>query len=283
MSGKVIFFWDFDAQWGADNSRSNGGRKNWGHLDFENTERILALHEQYQIPACFAVVAAVALGGSRPYHDAQLIRKVHDQGHEVACHSMYHEWLPGLGERVLRRQLRESKDALEQCIGNSVFAFVPPFNRPMDYFRRGSISISERVESGMDRIDIPRLCELLAGTGYLFCRISYAGPLERLQKLIRGSRPLKPSRVEFIHEITCIRLNAPAGFGKYLDPLLDSAIAHGGIVQVYAHPHSFTSGGPQDEKNFEPFLKKISSMRQDGDLEVALPRQLVRQVEIDES
>ena len=60
MAGKLIIFWDYDTQWGADRSRSPGGAKTWGNLEFENTERLLELHAQYGVPACFAVVGAAA-------------------------------------------------------------------------------------------------------------------------------------------------------------------------------------------------------------------------------
>src|SRR5215470_10951843 len=84
--GGFMIFWDYDTQWGADRSRSGGGPKSWGALDFENTERLLQLHEQFDIPACFAVVGAAALPGSRPYHDPEQIRRIHQAGHEVASH-----------------------------------------------------------------------------------------------------------------------------------------------------------------------------------------------------
>ena len=36
---RLIFFWDYDTQWGGDRSRLPGGRKEWGRLDFENAAR----------------------------------------------------------------------------------------------------------------------------------------------------------------------------------------------------------------------------------------------------
>src|ERR1035437_987735 len=94
-----VIFWDYDTQWGGDRSRSPGGPKNWGRLDFENTERLLELHAQFNIPACFAVVGAAALPGLRPYHDPDQIRRIHAAGHEIASHSFQHDWLPAHGRR----------------------------------------------------------------------------------------------------------------------------------------------------------------------------------------
>src|SRR5436189_6081791 len=130
--GTFVMFWDYDTQWGADRSRSGGGAKTWGHKEFENTERLLDLHGQFSVPACFAVVGAAALPGARPYHDPAQIRRIHAAGHEVASHSFRHDWLPALGRDALIETLRRSKETLEDCIGAPVTSFVPPFNQPYD-------------------------------------------------------------------------------------------------------------------------------------------------------
>ena len=137
MTGRVVFFWDFDAQWGADRSRAPGGAKSWGNQEFINTQRLLELLTEVQIKACFAIVGAVALPGDRPYHDPLLVRRISESGHEIASHGFKHEWLPGLGREKLGQMLRESKDTLEQCIGKAVTTFVPPYNQPFDYLSRG--------------------------------------------------------------------------------------------------------------------------------------------------
>ena len=153
--GEVVCFYDYDTQWGDRRSRSFGGPKSWGHRDFENTEQLLALHARYEVPACFAVVGAAALPGTRPYHDPQQIRRIHAAGHEIASHSFRHEWLPGLDRDALRETLRRSKDALEQCIGAPVTSFVPPFNQPFDYPAALAWSLSERREAGRSRTNLP--------------------------------------------------------------------------------------------------------------------------------
>ena len=134
-----MIFWDYDTQWGADRSRSNGGPKKWGPQEFENTERLLDLHAEYNIRACFAVVGAAALPGPRPYHDPDQIRRIHAAGHEVGSHSFHHDWLPGLNREALNETLARSKAALEDCIGAEAISFLPPWNPPFDYPRRLSI------------------------------------------------------------------------------------------------------------------------------------------------
>ncbi len=274
--GKLFIFWDFDAQWGAVRSRAPGGAKSWGPLDFENTERLLEIHAQAGIPACFAVVGAVALIGERPRHDPALVRRISSMGHEIASHSMYHEWLPGMGYTKLIDSLRDSKNALEQAAGCPVLSFVPPFNQPVDHLPAGSISLSERMQAGKDRIDLRRLCQALGETGYRFCRVSYSPFFERFLRQLGLNRRSHPSFPEEINCITCLRLNTRAGFQRDALTLLDRCAQQGGLAVVYGHPHSLHSGNAQDELSLLSFLEKANSLIASGRLQAALPGQLVK-------
>jgi hypothetical protein len=271
-TGSLLLFWDYDTQWGADRSRIGGGPRDWGQLEFENTERLLALHAEYDVPACFAVVGSAALPGERPYHDPDQIRRIHDAGHEVGSHSHRHEWLPGLDAQRLRETVRSSKDALEQCIGSRVTTFVPPWNQPFDYPRRLSISLSERREVRSERTGLRRLCEMLAETGYGFCRVAYRPLTDRLRDRL-GGRDEPPRRPEKIAGLTCVRLN---GFGFQAETLrlVKSCVVSGGFAVVYAHPHSISLDGPQHENHLVPFLECVRDLRRAGHLRVRLPRQV---------
>lgn len=271
-----LLFWDYDTQWGADRSRSSGGPKNWGHLEFENTERLLDLHARYEIPACFAVVGAAALVGPRPYHDPGQIRRIYAAGHEIASHGFRHEWIPGLGRQRLDEMLRLSKDALEQCIGAPVVSFVPPYNQPFDYPPKGSFSLSERREAGKGRLNLHDMCEVLAECGYRFSRVSYRLPLLRLADWLLGSwRVEYQTRAENIAGITCVRLNTPGGFDAATLGMLDRCVAKGGLTIVYGHPHSLHVGNSQDERWLIPFLEKVRDLQKQERLCVVLPKELV--------
>jgi len=274
-TANVVFFWDYDTQWGADRSRSPGGPKHWGPLEFGHTERLLELHAQYNIPACFAVVGAAALPGERPYHDPEQIRRIHAAGHEIASHSFSHDWLPALGPCALRETLRRSKDAIEQCIGAPVLSFVPPYNQPFDYLRGLSISLSERRSVRHDRTDLRRLCDALRECGYRFCRVSYRPLWQRLVERMLRKRlhlPLRPVRIA---GVTCLRLTT-TGFDRAAAEALGRAVRRGGFVAISGHPHSLHSGNPQDEKHLVPLLRQISQLRGSGCLQVLLPRDLTQ-------
>lgn len=272
---RLLLFWDYDTQWGADRSRTAPGPKDWGPLEFENTNRLLSLLERYRIPACFAVVGSAALPGERPYHDAAQIRRIHAAGHEIGSHSHRHEWLPGLDRQRLRETLRSSRDALEQCIGSLVTTFVPPWNEPFDYPQGWSFSLSERREAPGDRTDLRQLCEALRELGYLFCRVSYRPVFQRLADRLLGRRFDHLGHLETIAGVRCARLNTPGGFGEDTLRSLERNVERGTLIVAYGHPHSLTLGNSQDERYLVPFLERIDELRSRGRIEVVLPRDLV--------
>lgn len=242
--------------------------------EFKNTERLLELHDEYGVPACFAVVGAAALPGKRPYHDADQIRRIHAHGHEVASHSFRHEWIPGMGYVKLLDSLLRSKDALEQCIGTPVVTFVPPHNQPFDYVQGWSISLSERREVRQGRIDVGRLCQALGETGYRVCRVCYRSLGQRLVERAVGrrlDRPMLPARIE---GVTCVRLNTPGGFGTATAMVVADCARRGGTVVIYGHPHSLYAPNPQNERWLVPLLGQVRALRDAGELRIALPREL---------
>jgi peptidoglycan/xylan/chitin deacetylase (PgdA/CDA1 family) len=273
-TGKVVFFWDVDTQWGADRSRSPGGPKSWGGLDFDNLDRLLELHAAYEAPACFAVVGSAALAGEHPYHGPEKIRALARAGHEIASHSHRHEWLPGLDREALRESLGASRRALEQCIGAPVVTFVPPFNQPFDFPSGLSFSLSERREAGADRSDLKRVCEVLVETGYRVCRVSFRSLAKRLAERLTGRRADDPERVRRIAGMRCLRLNTPGGFDGAAVAMLERTAREGGLAVVYGHPHSLLSGNEQDQSHLVRLLERLAVLRASGSIRVALPREL---------
>jgi hypothetical protein len=271
-----MIFWDYDTQWAGDRWRAGQGPMNLGELEFANTDRLLELHAEYDVPACFAVVGSAALPGTRPYHDPDQVRRIHAAGHEIASHSHRHEWLPGLDRASLLETLRASKDALEQCVGSQVTSFVPPFNQPYDYPQGGAFCFSERREAGRTRTDLRSLCQALKETGYAFCRMVYRPMHLWLIERLFHTRLDRPTRPEMIAGVTCVQLNAPCGFAGGSVAMVDRCVREGGMVVVYGHPHSLHKGTPQDERWLVPFLEHVQELSRQGVLEVRLPRECVR-------
>lgn len=272
---RVLFFWDYDTQWGADRSRNPHRIPDWGGLEFANTELVLEAHARYCIPACFAVVGAAALPGERPYHDPGQIRRIHAAGHEVGSHSFLHEWLPGLGGEKLRETLRCSKDALEQCIGADVTTFVPPYNQPFDHARGWSFSLSERRAVRHDRIDVVRLCAALREAGYDFCRLGDRALPLRLADYVAGGELHRPGQLDTIEGIRCLRINTPCGFSSKARQVIERHLGRGGFWVLYGHPHSVSDAeSSQSLGMLEATLEAVEGWRREGRVECVLPRDL---------
>lgn len=283
MTGRLILFWDFDSQWGADRSRSPGGPKAWGMDDFTNTERLLEIHQTIKVPVCFAVVGKAADAGARPYADQALIKKISDAGHEIASHSLYHEWLPESTPVKLEYSLKTSKHLLENCIGAPVTTFVPPFNQPFDYPAKGSISLSERRAVPEGRVDLGVLGTAASAAGYTFMRVSYETFQERLFGFTGKQRGRPPSQPEEINGIWALRLNTYCGFGQDSRRMVMNVIRNGGYAIVYGHPHSLTTSGPQGENTYLPFLEWVSAWQKAEQLEIVLPRDVFTAQSIEKS
>lgn len=56
----------------------------------------------------------------------QVVKLIHNRGHEVGCHSFKHSWLNKMTEKELIEDTRSSLDALEQCIGQKVESYRAP-------------------------------------------------------------------------------------------------------------------------------------------------------------
>lgn len=55
-----------------------------------------------------------------------VVRKIHDAGHEVGCHSNTHQWLNKMSYDQSMEDTHAAVDALEQCIGKKVQSYRAP-------------------------------------------------------------------------------------------------------------------------------------------------------------
>ena len=86
----------------------------------QNTEKILSLLEENNVKATFFVLGWTA----QKYPD--LVKKISDQGHEIACHSYYHQLVYDLTPEEFREDTRQAKDILEQLTGKKILGYRAP-------------------------------------------------------------------------------------------------------------------------------------------------------------
>lgn len=98
-------------------------RDHWGRFEsrvVDNTHRVLALLDRFGVKATFFVLGWVAR------EHPQLVRGIHDRGHEVASHGYWHRLIYRQSPEEFRDDLRRSRDAIEGAIDHRVVAYRAP-------------------------------------------------------------------------------------------------------------------------------------------------------------
>jgi polysaccharide deacetylase family protein (PEP-CTERM system associated) len=86
----------------------------------EQTKRTLDLLDTFQVRATFFVLGWVA------ERNSDLIRKIHDAGHEIASHGFAHKMISGMSPREFQLDIRRSKDILEGITKNEIHGYRAP-------------------------------------------------------------------------------------------------------------------------------------------------------------
>ena len=99
------------------------GREEWNLIPSRvqaSTERILDL-----LDAAGATATFFTLGWIADRHPG-LVRQIADRGHEIASHGYGHELLTRMGADEFRQDLRRSRQALEDAVGQPVLGYRAP-------------------------------------------------------------------------------------------------------------------------------------------------------------
>lgn len=105
---------------GFESSIDRGAWESFESRVVGNTDRLLNLLEAKQVRGTFYVLGWVA--DKHP----ELVRRIHELGHEVASHSYWHRLVYSLSPDEFRDDLRRSRDTLQQIIGAPVTAYRAP-------------------------------------------------------------------------------------------------------------------------------------------------------------
>lgn len=86
----------------------------------ESTRPILDLLDKHKIRATFAVLGTVA------EQHPELVKEIHDKGHEIASHAWSHRTLHELGKEAFEDEIKKSVKLLESITGESPIGFRAP-------------------------------------------------------------------------------------------------------------------------------------------------------------
>lgn len=261
MTGRLIMFWDYELQKGLDKSMS--GIKKTGHDEYRQTEKILDIHKQYDLPAVFATVGFLAEKGELPYHAPEQVKRIAKEGHEVASHSYEHELLTALTPEQVCETARKSKAVLEKVSKQSVITFVPPHNMP---FLAYGMSVYQKPGERPKRSPLPlnTVIGSVARAGYKVFRLY---EISLLKKLF-GKPVVKQPRERA--GMTCLTLSA-TGFAGEARRAVERAVKTGATAVVYGHPHATLDKGAESLDNLSSFLEFVSR----SGVEVTLPKRIV--------
>ena len=98
-------------------------RDRWASLEnrvASNTDRILEVLDEEGVKATFFIVGWVAK------ENPDMVRRIAEQGHEIASHSFWHEVMKGHTKESLRADLTTSRKVLQDLSGQSVDGFRAP-------------------------------------------------------------------------------------------------------------------------------------------------------------
>ncbi|SIN67763.1 polysaccharide deacetylase family protein, PEP-CTERM locus subfamily [Singulisphaera sp. GP187] len=200
-----------------------------------STRWILDQLEAHDQKATFFILGQIA------QLDPTLVRDIHEAGHEVASHGWDHRRVLELNPASFREDVRKSKDALEQVIGEAVVGYRAP-----------TFSIVRRTDWALD---------VLAELGMLYDSSIYPVRHDRYGVPRAPRSPfLARGRERQILELppATLRLggvNAPIGGGGYFR-LLPLFLMEWGLAQIrrdvrpavamlYFHPWEFDPGQPR--------------------------------------
>ena len=99
------------------------GDRNWSNYEVrihKNTEFILEILSKYNRKATFFILGWIA------ERYPELIMRIHNEGHEIGCHSMKHELVHRFSSEEFRQDTKTSLNVIEQVIGKKVILYRAP-------------------------------------------------------------------------------------------------------------------------------------------------------------
>jgi len=185
-----------------------------------NTQQLLKLFEKHDVKATFFVLGWCA------EKDKNLVKEIHQQGHEVACHGYSHQLIYAQTPEVFKEETLRAKDILEDIIAN-----------PVKGYRAASYSITNKSLWALD---------ILAEAGFEYDSSIF--PVKHDRYGIPGS-PRWPYRKTIANDKTIIEFPISTfNIANYKLP-----IAGGGYFRLF--PYWFSKFGLRSiNRASEPFV-----------------------------
>ncbi|MFQ5787444.1 MAG: XrtA system polysaccharide deacetylase [Thermodesulfobacteriota bacterium] len=86
----------------------------------QNTERLLTILSQYNVKSTFFILGWIA------EHYPELIKAIHREGHEIACHSYDHRLIYKHSRESFRADIRKARKILEEIVDRKILGYRAP-------------------------------------------------------------------------------------------------------------------------------------------------------------
>ncbi len=97
--------------------------RHWGAMPLRvhvGTERLLALFNKHQIKATFFILGWIA------DKSPKLINRIAQEGHEIACHSYWHQRVDTMNAQQFREDTYRAKSIIEDIVGKKITGYRAP-------------------------------------------------------------------------------------------------------------------------------------------------------------
>lgn len=91
--------------------------------DDEKTEALLDMLKEKHVLATFFLI------GAQIDENAELVKRMDEEGHQIGIHTWHHVDLSCLSEEEQREEIEKSREILESLIGEKNFVVRPPFGQ----------------------------------------------------------------------------------------------------------------------------------------------------------
>ena len=245
MAGKIILSFDVEHWYLGFKFRGITGWQEDKWRDYKNIENILSILEKYNSRATFFITGQYA----EDYPD--IVKNIHDKGHEIGCHSYSHEYIYKQTPSIFQDETNRAKDILVNIVGDEIKGY-----------RAASWSITENSLWALD---------IISKSGFKYDSSIYPTKNKRYGFY---NAPNKPYQITFpdgrnLLEIPPLtlkigKLKLPVGGGLYLRlfPLWLNKLAiqrfnnSGFPGGVMLHPHELDPNPPRLKVNLEAWLVK---------------------------
>jgi polysaccharide deacetylase family protein (PEP-CTERM system associated) len=213
------------------------------HLE-KNVDRLLEICDENSVKSTCFILGEIA--AKKPH----IIRKIHDQGHEIASHSLAHKLVYTMTPGEFRKDLLQSCDRLEQITSEKVVGYRAP-----------SWSVNEEV--------LPWFYEILEEQGILYSSSVFPGKTflygingfpQRIHQPVVGGRQQKIWEIpQSLFSFAGKNVGFSGGFymrffpGFFVRNQLRKANRQGKSVFVYLHPREIDPKAPRLDL---PFIEK---------------------------